>query len=313
MRCSFCRGEAVYEARYSGARMCRYHFTESVERRVKREIRAQMDLKGNTKRIAVAVSGGKDSSTLLFLLHKILGNRKNVEIFSFTIDEGIEGYRPPGVESARRLSERLGVEHRVLSYREAFGATLDDMVKMDSGRTIPCSICGPMRRRLINEASLRIGADYVALGTNLDDYAQSILMNVFRGDVARMARLGPHSTVKEGLVPRVFPLRLVPEKEVMLYAILNGIEFDAGWCPYYSRAQRNEFRDILNSVEERSPGTKFSIVRFYDGIRDILADAYQAEGLGHCRVCGSPSSSDVCPVCSFLERVKGSGVPEQKG
>ncbi len=59
MRCSFCRGEAVYEARYSGARMCRYHFTESVERRVKREIRAQMDLKGNTKRIAVAVSGGE--------------------------------------------------------------------------------------------------------------------------------------------------------------------------------------------------------------------------------------------------------------
>src|SRR3989475_2579400 len=86
--------------------------------------------------------------------------------------------------------------------------------------------------------------DYVATGLNLDDTAQSILMNVARGDVEKLARMGPHETRQPGLVPRIQPLRMIPEKEVYLYALLRGIEFHDATCPYAERAQRGRFRDI---------------------------------------------------------------------
>ena len=150
----------------------------------------------------------------------------------------------------------------------------------------------------MNIQSNKLEADYVALGINLDDYAQSILMNVARGDVDRMARMAPHSKEKEGLVRRILPLRRIPEKEVVLYSILNGIKFDSSWCPYYSKAQRNTFRDIVETLEERTPGASFSILNFLDGIRPSLEQTVSEAILNRCRICGQPTSRDICSTCA---------------
>ena len=146
---------------------------------------------------------------------------------------------------------------------------MDEIVE-NNPEVIPCSRCGPMRRQLMNIESANLDADYVALGINLDDYSQSVLMNVARGDVDRMARMAPHHMKKDGLTRRILPLRRIPEKEVVLYALLKGIKFDSSWCPYYGRAQRNTFREILETLEERTPGASFSILKFADGIRPAL-------------------------------------------
>lgn len=297
MKCSRCAADAVYEAKYSGEMLCGNHLVESVEKRIRKEIREQIDFHRSGTRIAVATSGGKDSSATLFSLHKILGGRKDVTLSAFTIDEGIAGYRDSGLGNAKSLCSKLGIEHSVLSFREAYGTTMDEVVR-DNSEVIPCSRCGPMRRQLMNTESLNLDADYVALGINLDDYAQSILMNVARGDVERMARMAPHSREKVGLVRRVLPLRRIPEKEVVLYALINGIKFDSSWCPYYSRAQRNTFRDIVETLEERTPGASFSILNFLDGIRPSLDEKFGETMLNRCRICGQPTSREVCATCS---------------
>ncbi len=302
MKCSLCGRNAIYEARYSGSRLCGEHLSRSVERRVRQEIRKQLKVGNRKTRISVAISGGKDSSVTLYLLHRILSERKNIEISSFTVDEGIKGYREAGIESSRKLASSLGVEHEVISYSEKFRHTMDEIVSTDGGSTIPCSHCGPMRRQLMNVLSEKQDADYVALGINLDDYAQSILMNVAKGDVQRMARMAPHSRTQGGLVPRIIPLRRIPEKEVMLYAVVNGIGFEGGWCPYYSQASRNKFRSIVSNLEEDTPGTKFAIVNFYDSVKESISGKFPQKGLGKCEKCGSPTASDICSVCADLER-----------
>ena len=311
MDCSRCGAPAVEWIRYSGEHLCRDHFLSFVERRAKRELRAQVDLQGG-ERIAIGMSGGKDSSTTAVLLTDFLRNRGDIELVGITIDEGIASYRPTGIEVAKRLCERLGIEHRVLAYEGTVGHTMDEVVGRDPG-SIPCSYCGPFRRQALNRAAREVDADYVATGLNLDDTAQSILMNVARGDVEKLARLGPHESRQSGLVPRIQPLRMIPEKEVYLYAFLRGIAFHDATCPYAERAQRGRFREILHRLEDESPGTRHAIVSGYDQMRPLLQSAYPPATLSECARCGEPTASVVCKACELREKIEKIALTELTG
>ncbi len=304
--CDRCASPAVEWIRYSGEHLCREHFLGFVERRAKRELRSQVDLQGG-ERIAIGMSGGKDSSTTAALLADFLSKRRDIELIGITIDEGIASYRPAGIDFARRLCERLGIEHRVLSYGETVGHTMDEVVSKDP-ESIPCSYCGPFRRQALNRAAREVEADFVATGLNLDDTAQSILMNVARGDIEKLARLGPHESRQPGLVPRIQPLRMIPEKEVYLYALLRGIEFHDATCPYAERAQRGRFREILHRLEEDSPGTRHAIVSGYDQLRPVLQTTYPPAALNACARCGEPTVNVVCKACELRERIGKIGV-----
>ena len=302
VQCDRCDSAAVEWIRYSGEHLCRGHFVEFVERRAKRELHAQVDLQGG-ERIAVGMSGGKDSSATASLLADFLGRRRDIELIGITIDEGIASYRPAGIQRAKALCGRLGIEHRILAYEDTAGHTMDEVVARDP-EAIPCSYCGPFRRQALNRAAREVEADYVATGLNLDDTAQSILMNVARGDVEKLARLGPHESRQPGLVPRIQPLRMIPEKEVYLYAILQGIEFHDATCPYADRAQRGRFREMLNRLEEDSPGTRHAIVRGYDQMRPLLQEAYPPATLNACARCGEPTVHAVCKACELRDRIE---------
>ncbi len=288
--------------RYSGAHLCSRHFREYVERRVKQEVRRELTLSGEPTKIAVGLSGGKDSSTALVLLHRYLGERRDVSLEAITVDEGIASYRPPSLETARALCAKLGVPHHVISYQETVGFEMDRVVRVDPG-AIPCGYCGVFRRNALNAKAKEIGADYLATGLNLDDTAESILMNVARGDVDRLARLGPHEGVQPGLVPRLQPLRNVPEVEVYLYAYLAKIPFHDANCPYAERAQRGRFKEILHSLEADSPGTRHAIVRGYDELRPALHATWPPAPLRACARCGAPTVNDVCKACEMRERL----------
>ncbi len=303
MQCDRCPEPAVTFLRYSGAHLCAGHFTEYVEKRVKQEIRRELELSGEPTRIAVGLSGGKDSSAALVLLHRYLGNRRDVTLEAITVDEGIEGYRPPSLAIARDLCASLGVKHHVVSYRERVGFEMDRVVRLDPA-AIPCGYCGVFRRHALNTKAKEIGADYLATGLNLDDTAESILMNVARGDVERLARLGPHEHVQPGLVPRLQPLRMIPELEVYLYAFLKGIRFHDANCPYAERAQRGRFKEILHRLEEDSPGTRHAIVSGYDELRAVLQRAWPPASLNACARCGEPTVHEICKACELKERLE---------
>ena len=301
VRCSKCDQEAVTFIRYNGSHLCPGHFREYVERRVKKELRGQVDLK-DTKKIAVAASGGKDSLAALLLVHDIVGERRDIEIHAITVNEGIEGYRPEAMEKVRALCRQLNISHHVISFQEELGLDMDGISDLLGERT-PCAYCGVFRRRCMNKVARDIGADVLATGHNLDDMAQAVLMNFTRGDVERLARLGPHVKVQPGLVPRIHPLRQIPEKEVYLYALLRGVDFHESTCPYWEAALRNEYRDIIDSMEARSPGTKHSILSSYDAIRPMLRERYPQSDLERCS-CGEPSPSGRCMACAMLDELK---------
>lgn len=301
MHCIKCSKEAVEYIRYNGSHLCEEHFLEYVERRAKKEIRQQVDLDGMSK-VAVALSGGKDSSVALYILHQALEQRRDMSVVAITVDEGISGYRPRTMESARRLASMIGVEHHFISFNDEVGKTMDDIAKA-TGHKGPCSYCGVIRRRCMNKVARDIGADVLATGLNLDDTAQSILMNFTRGDVERLARLGPHIKAQPGLIPRIQPLRYIPEKESYLYAMLRGLPFSDDECPYADRALRNEYRSIIDGLETKHTGTKFAILASYDAVRPSLAERYPQADLRSCE-CGEPTCNQRCMACELLEEVR---------
>jgi uncharacterized protein (TIGR00269 family) len=301
--CDQCKGQAVTFVRYSGAHLCKKHFNEFVKNRVKKEMRKQGKLPGNAI-MAVAVSGGKDSLAMLHILSGIFENHKDLTLVAISIDEGIHPYRTESLEMARAACKKLGIEHRIMSFSERFGHSLDDIVKAEIPELLPCSYCGVFRRVCLNSLSKELNAGRLAVGHNLDDNAQSVLMNICKGDFNKLFRLGPHKIIKPGLVPRIMPLRTIPEKEIYLYTLLNGIEAYTGECPYADLAQRGLYRTVLNQLEYKSPGTRHAIINIYDQLYDGMEDKLSSVTMKGCSRCGEPATGDICKACQMLEKIE---------
>lgn len=302
IKCSKCREDSVIFLRYNGTHLCRDHFLESVRKRVYAEFHRQVELKGE-ERIAVAISGGKDSTLCLRMLSEIVGPMRGIGLNAIMIDEGIEGYRESGIPFVRRLCGELDVDFDIISMKKSLGITMDEIASSPREQS-SCTYCGVLRRRLLNASARDIGADFLATGLNLDDTAQGIMMNIFRGDIEKLARMGPHDNIQGGLVPRLQPLRRIPEKESHLFCLLEGIEFYDGICPYANEAVRNLYREAIARIEDDCPGTRYAILSSYDSIRKALQKSCPPIELRQCG-CGEPSVGDKCKACQLLEMIRG--------
>lgn len=299
--CSKCRKPAITFIRYNGTHLCRDHFIQYFERRVKKDIKKQGRTE-NKSRIGIAISGGKDSTVALYLTSDIFSKRANIDLVAITVDEGIQGYRNESIKIARANCKKLGIEHHVVSFKDMVGKTMDEIASTDD-KIGECSYCGVFRRLCLNKKSKELGINKFVTGHNLDDMAQSILMNFANGDMQKLARLGPHEKIQPGLVPRVLPLRTIPEKEVALYAIIKNIEFHDGECPYSTRALRGDFRDIIDNLEYKNPGTRHSILNSYESVKNLLLEKYPPAELNECKRCGEPTSQDICKACILRDRL----------
>lgn len=302
IQCLKCKKPSITFIRYSGAHLCKNHFSDYVERRVKKDIKKQGHNAENIT-FGVALSGGKDSTVTLHLMHQIFSDHPHVTLYAITVDEGIKGYRDTSLPVARKNCDLLGIEHHIISFQEALGVTMDEIASRHD-EVGECSYCGVFRRFCLNTKAKELRVDKLVMGHNLDDMAQSILMNFMNGDMQKLARLGPHTKVQPGLVPRLLPLRMIPEKEVMLYALVNAIEFHNAECPYSTRALRGLYRDIIDSLEENTPGTRHSIMNSYESIKDLLLEKYPPVLLSSCPTCGEPTSQKQCKTCLLKKRIQ---------
>lgn len=222
-----------------------------------------------------------------------------------TVDEGIKGYREESLPVARENAEALGAEYHVVSFKLAFGSTLDRMTKLAMRKKTglnSCTYCGVLRRSILNQAARELGADKLATGHNLDDEVQAIMLNYVRADLSRLYRLGPSYSPREGFVPRIKPLRDIPEKEVALYALLKGMNVHLGVCPY-AYGIHMEIRDFLNKLETNHPNSKFMTLRMFEQIKPYLKVAVPDFEMRTCGGCGEPTSTKLCKTCELLKGI----------
>jgi uncharacterized protein (TIGR00269 family) len=307
--CTVCKQkESFFYRKYSGERLCRKCFAESIEAKVRATITKHHMLKFDD-RLAVAVSGGKDSLSLLHILAKLRRYRPKTILYAVTVDEGIQGYRNEALNIAAENCSKLEIPHHVVSFKGLYGFTLDEIIikARERGQTelTSCAYCGVLRRRALNVAAREVNATKIATGHTLDDEAQTFLMNIFRGDIERLAKEKPvTSEVHPLLVQKIKPFCEIPENESALYAYVKKIPFQDTPCPYAAEALRNDIRGMLNCMEEKHAGTKFTVSRAMERLRPALEQTSKKEGFKTCSECGEPSAQDLCKTCELLKHVR---------
>ena len=305
-QCRYCSNEYFYYRAYSGERLCKYHFIESLINKVRDTISKNNLLTWNDK-IMVAVSGGKDSLTALHILHKIEKDFPSTKIFAVTINEGVTGYTEKRIEHTKKICDELNIDYYVFTYKDIYGYKLEEIVKIakEKGSKLePCSYCGVLRRKLLNMAAKKLNATKVVTGHNLDDEAQTVLMNLIRGDIERLIRGFAPIVPKEGFIPRVKPLRYIYEEEIMIYAFLHNFPMFETECKFVSLSMRDYLRKILNELERNKPGAKYMLVNSAEKLAKQLINTLEGFQIKYCKSCGEPTSQEICRACLLLEDLK---------
>jgi uncharacterized protein (TIGR00269 family) len=262
-----------------------------------REVIIDYELIKPNERVAVGLSGGKDSVLTLHLLVELM-DEFDFELIAVSIDEGISGYRGEGVKAARVNANKLGVELVEGSFKEEFGFTLDQIADLYQSACIPC---GVFRRQLLNKISNELGANKVATGHNLDDEIQSFLMSFAKADFRRFSKFGPKlDRIHPKLVPRIKPLWKIPEKDVGIWAVMNRADIHFAECPYSHTSLRAKVKNYLNQMEGKRKGTKLSILESFSKTfkfqkKEII--------VGQCQRCSEPSSLNICKACEMVEDI----------
>ncbi len=306
-KCCRCGRPAKVFCGYGPHWFCKEHFLYFFEKRFRRTVRTNKLIKKGEK-IAVGLSGGKDSTTALFLLNKIFKHTNQIE--AIIVDEGIPHYRDSAIKIAKQNCKKMKIPFHLVSFKKAFGFRMVEVMKKTGEKKLigsTCAFCGVFRRRLLNETAKKIGAGKIVTGHNLDDECQSIVMNLFEADLSRMARLGPIvSFDKKNFVPRIKPLYDSPEKEIIAFADFNGLEHFSreNCCPFKWQAKRNFFRKMLNEAEKEFPGTKYKILRFFKQLKPKISDFAKKEVSGQCKSCGAPLQGRVCIACGQLKKLR---------
>jgi uncharacterized protein (TIGR00269 family) len=304
LTCSGCGiNQVLYHRENEGVTLCRNCFVESIETKVRRTITKRRMLRPDDT-VAVALSGGKDSVTLLRILCKLERRYPPARLIALTVDEGISGYRSEAVSISREVCDELKIEHVVVSFDDLFGITMDDIASRRK-ELQPCSYCGVLRRKALNECATRVGATKLATAHNLDDEVQTALLNVMHGDVERISR-GPQTCTRApvSFVPRIKPLAEVPEKETTLYAYSSGVRFQTTPCPYGHDALRGDLRVMLNRLEMKHPGLKHTISRSVERLSETTEGTEKRRTFGACKICGDPTPNDICEACLMLRTLK---------
>nr|WP_297510708.1 TIGR00269 family protein [Thermococcus sp.] len=291
VKCKFCDKPAFIKLHYPKMYLCEEHFTEYFERKVKRTIERYKMLKPD-ERVLVVVSGGKDSAVTAYVLKKFGYNTECLHI-----NLGIGEYSEKGESYAKRQCEKIGAPLHIVRVKELFGYGIGEV----RTRRPTCSYCGLTKRYIFNKFAYDNGFDVIATGHNLDDEASFIFNNIMNWNTQYLAKQGPvtPSAFNGKLVKKVKPLYEVTEREVVAYALANGIEYEIDECPHARGATTLEWKAILNEMEEKRPGTKINFVKGYLRKKYLFEAELEKTELRECKVCGMPSSGEVCSFCRF--------------
>ena len=305
MDCTKCgNSNIIIKKEQSGQYLCKDCFIESIEKKVIKTVRKEKLLDKGDK-VLVALSGGKDSVTALQILNSFR-EMNIIDICAVTVDEGIDNYRQDGVDIAIRHAKRLGIEYKVVSLKDSYGITLDEIMQKPNHKG-SCSYCGVFRRTIINKAAREMGATKIATGHNLDDEVQAIMMNYLEGNTDNLTKLGAKTESKaEEFTVKIKPLREIPEREIGLYVVAKELEVHFASCPYAQQSFRGEVSEVINKLNESHPTIKYSTLRGYDKIKNALKDDFKKDySHGRCVKCGEPAANKLCKACSFIEELKG--------
>ncbi|CAG4907306.1 unnamed protein product [Colias eurytheme] len=301
-----CGKNAMLKRPKTGDALCKECFFWAFETEIHFTItKGELFKRGDS--VAIAASGGKDSTVLAHVL-KTLNKRYDygLDLMLLSIDEGITGYRDDSLETVKRNRDDYEMNLKILSYKDLYGWTMDEIVAQ-IGRKNNCTFCGVFRRQALDRGAAMLNVKCIATGHNADDIAETVLMNVLRGDIARLKRCTAISTGSEGTIPRVKPLKYTYEKEIVMYAHYKKLVYFSTECIFAPNAYRGHARALLKDLEKIRPSCIMDII--YSGETMLVKEEVSLPSQRVCSRCNFVSSQEVCKACVLLEGLN-KGLPK---
>jgi uncharacterized protein (TIGR00269 family) len=296
-KCRACKAPAVIDLPRHNANFCAEHLLQFCRRQVDKAI-DDFEMLTPEDRVLVAVSGGKDSLAVWDLLVE-RGQRAD----GLYIGLGIGSYSDVSGEHARRFAEQRGLTLHTIDLRDDYGYDVPTAAR--ATRRVPCSACGMSKRHLFDKAARDGGYDAVVTGHNLDDEAAVLFGNTLRWDIEYLARQYPVLPAANGFPKKVKPLVRLTERETAAWCLVRGIDYLVEECPVAAGNRHLGYKEALNAIEARSPGSKSAFyLGFLDRMAPLVADRSAAATgeLSACARCGAPTSGETCAFCRLVER-----------
>ena len=297
MKCRKCGGGAVIELPRHNAAFCAPDFQEFFRKQVAEAIRKhKMFTTGEP--VLVAVSGGKDSLALWDVLIET-----GYQTAGLYLDLGIFDYSVESKARCEAFAASRGQKLIIESVAESVGAGIPEVQK--ATRRPTCSACGLSKRYLMNRAAVDHGYPVIATGHNLDDEAAVLFGNVLHWQMEPLARQSPAlGSTHPKLARRVKPLYRLSERETAAYAFLRGIDYIVDECPFAKGATSITHKQILDRLEEASPGAKHNFLfGFLEKARGVFAGS-EPTALNECAACGQVTTGEICAFCKLSDQVK---------
>lgn len=312
VRCQ--NNRAVVKRPKNHHKLCRDCFIRVFEDEVHHTITSS-DLFFRGERVAIGASGGKDSIVLASVM-KTLNERHNygLDLVLLSVDEGIKGYRDDSLETVKRNAIQYDMPLEIVGYDELYGWTMDQVVET-IGKKGNCTYCGVFRRQALDRGAKKLAIQHVITGHNADDVAETVLMNLLRGDMPRLSRSTSIVTGNASSeVKRSKPLKYAYEKEIVLYAHHKKLDYFSTECIYSPEAFRGTARGLIKNLEKVRPSAILDIVRSGEDMARLTPDKGQAacgcdegEGLGGCGSAnGRTSGNEMAQVEASLKKKHGS-------
>lgn len=276
-------------------------FIKKIENKAESTIK-KYSLLNKKEKIIVAASGGKDSTAAMYILNKLGYN-----IIALSIDVEIGKYTKTNVKNLTDFCKKEKIPLYIINIRDEFGCSICYIKSTLNSKNIKlnsCAVCGVLRRYLINKAAKKLKAKKLVTGHNLDDEAQSIMMNFFRNTLELSSRLGPKTGAVKGFIQRIKPLYFIPEKDIEKYSKLKKFPVNYEMCPCAEVVFRNFVRKLLNEQEKDNPKLKQNIVNSFLKIQPALKQKFKTQKHSYCSKCGEPSKSSTCRTCQIIAEIK---------
>jgi uncharacterized protein (TIGR00269 family) len=299
VKCKKCGQVAVINMRHHRLALCQGCYLEWFSQQVQRTIQ-KYKMFGPQDKILVAVSGGKDSLSLWDVLLD-LGCHADGLYINLGIGNG-DYSRASLQKVAQFAAGREGARFQVVDIQEAYGKSVPELARTrQRGRRV-CSLCGLVKRHVMNRAAYEGGYAAIATGHNLDDEAATLMSNALQWDTGYLARQAPVlPAAHPKLARKVKPFCRLYERETAAYALVRGIDYIYAECPYAVGAKTIFYKGLLNQLENRSPGAK---MQFYlqflkaKGEGRFMAVKGEEVTLNECENCGQPTTAPgLCTFC----------------
>lgn len=263
-----------------------------LEQKVK-QILAKLKLSKKEK-IVVAISGGKDSAVTAFLLKKLGYN-----IEGFHIDLGMGEYSEKCLKAVEELCNQLGIELRIYDIKKEMGSSMCFLRSaIQSRKSLKnCAICGVLKKWIMNKEVRKLKAKKIATGHNLDDEAQTFLVNVLKGAPELSLNVGiiSKNAKDKKFIPRIKPLFYIPENDVREFAKKNKLPVVFEKCPCAIDSYRIQVRKFMNTIDNN---TKLNILKNAEIILKKIN--VKDSRIQYCKSCGEPSRNKICKACELL-------------